>query len=106
MKKLRLQLDKLQVDSFATDGLTQEVGTVHGHVTALRCSTGCETDGVTCDGGGTCNGAYSCNGEYSCQLSCTDCGTYYCITDQVSCGQLSCVDGCTSANPYGCGSCG
>jgi len=94
MKKLRLELDALTVDSFATDGLTREVGTVRGHdVTVVRCSTDCDTDGATCLGG-TCDGAYTCNGEHSCPLSCTDCGTYYCASGDPSCTQPSCVYTC------------
>ena len=100
MKKLRLELDDLTVESFATDGLTPEVGTVRAHETLLRCSEGCDTGANTCDGGSTCDGGDSC------VVSCSDCGTNNCgYTAGVSCGQLSCVYTCTSCNPYGCGSC-
>ncbi|HEX6750245.1 MAG TPA: hypothetical protein VF092_23330 [Longimicrobium sp.] len=89
MKKLRLMLDELRVDSFATDGLAQEAGTVRAHESLLRCTETCDTGDFTCDGGGN-----TCDDANSCQISCSDCNSYYCATGGVSCGRLSCVYTC------------
>lgn len=102
MKKLKLDMDALQVDTFTTADSGTGRGTVRGHVTLLHCSTQCDTEGNTCDGGHTCNAEFSCNGEYSCALSCTDCTTNRCDTNVQTCGQFSCVYTCGSCNPYGC----
>jgi len=92
VKKLRLELDELAVDSFATDGLLRAAGTVHGHLSAI-CTYACNgTDGGTCNDP-TCVGD-TCNGDYTCQLSCTECNSYYCASDDPSCGQFSCVYTC------------
>lgn len=49
MKKLMLELDELQVESFATDGRLEELGTVHGKSLPTRplCSPYCGNT-VTC----------------------------------------------------------
>lgn len=104
MKKLRLEMDALRVETFAIDSAPVGKGTVQGHAT-LACTRPVQcgdSEGVTCDGRVSCGGEVTCNAEYTCALSCTDCGTYYCATGDPSCGQFSCVYTCTSCNPYGC----
>jgi len=58
MKKISLDLDALQVDSFATDAPLPEQGTVQGHADTffLPCQTGtCGFScGLTCGFGSTC----------------------------------------------------
>ena len=73
MRKLKLDLEELAVESFPTDTVAQERGTVQGH-------------GQT-DGGTTCWA--TCIGD-TCWDSCgADCGSYYCTP--YSCG-LTCYD--------------
>ena len=56
MKKIRLDLDALRVDTFATGGAVSERGTVHGRaVTEFVCSWL-----PTCPGQATCGGAKTC----------------------------------------------
>ncbi|HET7229864.1 MAG TPA: pinensin family lanthipeptide [Longimicrobium sp.] len=77
MRKLKLQLDSLEVESFSTDEVKEEIGTVHAHV-SLACTNA--PNGTTCNGNATCDGAYTCDGEYTCNYKSCDgvCGTYYC----------------------------
>ncbi len=93
MKKLRLSLDDISVDSFPTSSLVNRTGTVAGHgmsdTTCFQvicdCPTGsghgCVTDEPSCNGtcDASCNGtcAASCNGgcggetdDWSCRGSC------------------------------------
>lgn len=65
MKKLRLELDELHVESFVTDRGEVERGTVEGHA-SLRCSGG----GTTCNGDNTCVDGYTCGAAGTCYLSC------------------------------------
>lgn len=66
MKKLRLELDNLNVQSFATTDGETGTGTVEGYI-SLRCSQGDHT----CNGGNTCDGVGdTCNPENSCYVSC------------------------------------
>ena len=68
MKKLRLDIESIAVESFATDERTGERrGTVHGHV-SFRCSV---------DPDNTC-AAETCDNAYTCALSCGLCGSYKC----------------------------
>ena len=87
MKKLKLDVDALVVDSFTTRGSAALVGTVAGQEITQNC-------------GGTayCTLGSSCNG--SCYASCGDpnCGTYYCTGD--SCNQTcggDCSNSCDAA---------
>lgn len=67
MKKFRLQLDDLLIDSFATTPVKSEKGTVFGE--QCTCATACTCPGCpTCDA--SCNGtcAASCNG--TCDAGC------------------------------------
>ncbi|HEX8904154.1 MAG TPA: hypothetical protein VF771_04890 [Longimicrobiaceae bacterium] len=76
MRKLKLELDDLQVESFQTDESLPGLGTVHAHVSAV--CTG--ANGNTCNGLNTCDGAATCDGAYTCNfLSCdSDCDTNRC----------------------------
>jgi hypothetical protein len=65
MNKLRLDLDRLEVESFATDRGEGERGTVEAHV-SLRCTGG----GLTCDAGNTCADGDTCGAQASCYISC------------------------------------
>lgn len=101
MKKLRLRMDDLRVESFATlGGPAQPRGTVRGHEPTVMCSGTCTanpdcTDVFACETYGDCTLAGSCEGtcgnscDVTCQVSCygtcdatcnscveTDCGCY------------------------------
>lgn len=65
MKKLRLHLEDLSVESFGTGPEPAQRGTVHGRATA-RCNTN-----------------VSCNG--TCHLQC---GTYYCVPTEGTCDNI------------------
>jgi len=83
MKKIKLDLDRLDVESFAVTPARDEGGTVHAHV-----SPGCTPDGTcetlftcySCDGG-SCEGA-SCHLDFTC----TDCGGTCAETCLDTCG--------------------
>jgi hypothetical protein len=81
MKKFRLELDDLRIDSFSTTPAQAPKGTVFGE--QCTCYTNCTCPGCpTCDAScnGTCNA--SCNG--SCDASCDG----YCGSD------VTCYEGC------------
>ena len=84
MRKLKLDLDRLAVDTFVTEETEGKRGTVVGHAT-FRCTT---TDRCTED---------SC-GQNTCFISCDGvCGTYYCV------GTYDCtyaLDSCPYCTPY------
>ena len=100
MRKLRLQLEDLRIDSFTTTSSQKEKGTVFGEQctcqTACSCP-GCPTCDASCNGtcGGTCDA--SCNG--TCDWSCETCGAS-CGGPGDSCYQTCALySGCT---PYNC----
>lgn len=119
MRKLRLDMDALKVDSFETEkGDAAKRGTVHGRVddgdgSALvgscqqTCQFGCPgaLQGTYGCGGGTAGGAscaYSCQAQTQCQNTCNSCAPctvsycdYYhsCAGEGYSCGGP--VTGCT-----------
>lgn len=73
MKKLRLVVDDLRVDSFVTRQETEDRGTVQGYVSARCTYQGTCLGGATCDGvGATCSPNdtcwFSCQGSCPCQL--------------------------------------
>ena len=69
MKKLRLEIEKIAVESFETDSAEAgQRGTIHGHAT-LRCS---QDPNRTCYEE-TCQDVYTCG-----FLSCGACGTNKC----------------------------
>ena len=89
MKKLRLQLEDLRIDSFTTTPMEKERGTVFGE--QCTCYTACTCPGCpSCDAscGGTCAScAASCNG------TCDGCtGT---VADTEECSWDSCGGGRT-----------
>ena len=94
MKKLKLRLDDLQVDSFQTTMVRKEKGTVFGE--QCTCRTQCTCPGCpTCDA--SCNGTCgaSCNGtcDASCYGTCGD--TCDCVSND------TCYDTCAGS----CGTC-
>jgi hypothetical protein len=58
MKKIRLELDAIEVESFPTDSISEEKGTVEGHLASRIGDTWC----ITC-GEYTC-WDYTCNEEW------------------------------------------
>jgi hypothetical protein len=75
MKKLQLNAEELAVESFETQDVEEQRGTVHGHTEyewmcshPVSCDYGCNTrnDG-TCPTGATCQ---------SCVATCQTCGTF------------------------------
>jgi len=75
MRKIKLDLEALSVESFATGEEKPAAGTVQAHVgTAL-----CNTANQTCEDA-TCGGEQTCGAEYSCADSCGACNTYNCGT--------------------------
>jgi hypothetical protein len=91
MKKLRLHLEELRIDSFSTTPVEREKGTVFGE--QCTCPTACTCPGCpTCDAscGGTCGGTCdascggtcgytcdaTCGGGYSCDYTCDGFVTY------------------------------
>jgi hypothetical protein len=74
MKKLRLRLDDLRIDSFQTTQAEQPEGTVFGE--QCTCHTqctcpGCPTCYASCNGtcDASCNGSCNCSGD-TCNASC------------------------------------
>lgn len=95
MRKLKLQLEDLMVDSFTTEPTRREKGTIFGEQctchTACTCP-GCPTCDVSCNGtcGGTCNAA--CNG--TCDGSCG--GTCDWACNHTNSEGDTCVAGCNT----------
>jgi hypothetical protein len=90
MKKLKLQLDDLQVDTFQTTAPERPKGTVFGE--QCTCYTQCTCPGCpTCANYGTCDASCngtcdaSCNG--TCEATCASCN-YTCeyTCDYAQCG--------------------
>lgn len=97
MRKLTLNIEALDVQSFTTDDIGSERGTVRGHI-----SINCNTNFAGCTNNASCQGGYTCGAGASCPaLSCDNCGTYRCATEG-SCLNESCVDSCAYT---GCGNC-
>lgn len=91
MKKIRLDLDSLKVESFVTsEGGSSADGTVFG-MGNTECDNTCEGIGYTCDNGNQCGGmSGGCNYTAAGALTCTGgpgatalCGggTYQCTVD-------------------------
>lgn len=104
MRKLKLRLDDLRVDTFQTTAVRREKGTVFGE--QCTCNTqctcpGCPTCYASCNG--TCDA--SCNGTCVASCNCGGADTVYddtcydtcaasCVSCQFSCDDMySCVDG-------------
>ena len=88
MKKRKLDLNELDVETFATTESSRERGTVMGHATlGLQCTGACTAD-YSCGGtcrydschGSTCCASWqdSCDGNGSCypNATCADCTGY------------------------------
>jgi hypothetical protein len=88
MKKLRLQLDDLRIDSFETTAAEKPRGTVFGE--QCTCWTQCGQN--TCPGCPTCDA--SCNG--TCAASCANTCAY-------TCDDASCAGTCGETCDYSCG---
>jgi len=85
MKKIKLDLDRLDVESFAVVAERGKDGTVHGHATP------------GCTPAGQCNTLfscyeYTCNGEVSCNGELATCGHLATCTDCAETCAESCVD--------------
>jgi hypothetical protein len=105
MKKLKLQLDELQVESFQTARAEAPGGTVRGNAPTWFCTEqidctwdyGCETEAASCNGscqscadtcGVSCYG--SCNATCaSCDYSCYESGCA-CSVQWSACGVYAC----------------
>ncbi len=98
MKKLRLEMDELRVESFATDAAAGEAGTVHGHSYPNACLPPSGSDEpfvdtcgyATCAGDTcwqSCGGSCNCGGSGWCQPQ-ESAGYTYCFRD------ASCVNAC------------
>jgi hypothetical protein len=97
MKKLRLELDELAVESFATgeDEMATR-GTVAGHI-----STRCTGGAMTCDDGNTCVPAGDTCANDTCYISCM--GSCPCYPNYETIG---CDGGGIYSQAYtGCGNC-
>ena len=100
MKKLRLHLEDIRIDSFSTTEVRTQKGTIYGE--QCTCYTACTCPGCpSCDAscGGTCD--VSCNGtcgEASCADSCN--GTCDACTWDPSCGGNSCNYTCDGWATY------
>ena len=97
MKKFRLQLDDLQIDSFTTTPVRAQKGTAFGE--QCTCYTNCTCPGCpTCDA--SCNGTCdaSCNGTCNCPPDTADysCGG----TCEASCGGNTCDYTCQGFYTY------
>lgn len=87
MRKLKLQVEDLEVVSFQTDEASHGRGTVAGHLVATP------TEEPTCGDKATCDVNYAtCNDGHTCVASCDGvCGSYMytdcalCISAQTNC---------------------
>jgi hypothetical protein len=86
MKKLRLHLEDLRIDSFQTTSAEKPKGTVFGE--QCTCYTNCTCPGCpTCDA--SCNGTCDCSGA-TCDASCNGTCDTYCATWDNSCDGRTC----------------
>ncbi|HSU14152.1 hypothetical protein [Longimicrobium sp.] len=78
MKKLRLSIDELNVESFLTAGKAGDTGTVEGFdsTTGGQRLCGCTDNGDPCDTDGC--GTYACSG--GCTVGCPDTNYVTCAT--------------------------
>ncbi|HEX5870081.1 MAG TPA: hypothetical protein VFY65_06690 [Longimicrobium sp.] len=107
MKKIRLDLDALDVVSFRTTGADAEArGTVHGHRPPY--TEGLECDSIDFCTNLDCGTAVSecggCTGPTGCGTCATNCGSCYDATcGNTYCG--TCATNCGTCDPYCCCSC-
>lgn len=79
MKKLKLDIEELSVESFRTGVAQEREGTVLGQATTVPCLPPTRLDDT-------------------CWASCVPgCGTYFCATEDHSCGEFSCVWTCADS---------
>ena len=100
MKKMKLDLDELTVDSFDTSSAGPRAGTVFGEqctcYTNCTCP-GCPTCAQSCNGtcGDSCNGTCgdscygTCAGQYSCDYTCDSCYYTQCANSCYGCPTVS-----------------
>ncbi|HEX9939928.1 MAG TPA: hypothetical protein VGB15_22530 [Longimicrobium sp.] len=93
MRKIKLELEMLDVLSFVTDATAEERGSVEAHVGSRYC----DTINRTCDGAETCGGE-TCGVAYSCAASCGACDTYECTGEGSTIGTYE-----TNQSGIGCG---
>lgn len=99
MKKLKLQVDDLAVESFVADAREARIGTVEGHDFTLHCG-GSDLCTVSCNG--TCYG--SCDGHTCNTIEYNSCGGG-CNTQDILCtasAGTSCNEPCPSCMPEYC----
>jgi hypothetical protein len=87
MKKLRLQLDELNVESFTTGEGDENRGTVKGNVSTL-----CTGGGRTCDDGNTCVAGDTCGDNDTCYISCFGSCPAPCTNEESYCYNNTCFD--------------
>jgi hypothetical protein len=86
MKKLMLDLEALDVESFTTSPSEfASTGTVQGHL-SFQCTVYCNTDGWTCNG--------SCEATCEPQVSCTTCQSHNCVGTDYTCYDNTCNATC------------
>ena len=63
-RKLKLDVETLNVDSFGIDAASRRTGTVHGHASRLLCTqyASCEGSCATCPN----DSCYTCDDGYTC----------------------------------------
>jgi hypothetical protein len=76
VKKLKMDMDSLVVESFEVGAEDDGSGTVHGNLLTRLC----DTVNNTCDAANTCYGDTCDVAMNSCEPSCNDCGTYNCCS--------------------------
>ena len=92
MRKLKLSLEELTIESFATGEEMKGAGTVKGQMLFTR---RCDTADDTCFAAYTCYEYDTCGGYNTCDFeSCGECGSYKCATGVESCGDVSCIYTC------------
>lgn len=104
MKKIRLELDTLSVESFDTTGGPAEArGTVHGHLPPYSYQRYC-SDGTTCLDTCEFEGCTGTNATDCGTCNATECGT--CNTNCGTCYDASCCPTyCGTCDPYCCCTC-
>lgn len=68
MKKLKLLLEDLRIDSFTTISVERGKGTVYGKQSAYHTYCTCGTNGPSGEPVNTCVG--TCHGDYTCEYTC------------------------------------
>jgi hypothetical protein len=107
MKKLKLVLDELRVDSFSVTATPAQRGTVNAlrfeprYRDPVASVDGCDPGGGGINTYGTCIGpTYCCQPTWNASCYPTQCGDSACVGScQASCAAgVSCTDGCTNCS--------